>query len=55
MRNEFGGAAQTVQYGTAEICDEPCVAGLTRERGVTARRSVSIGKKTVGRSPRVPV
>ncbi|OWJ56953.1 hypothetical protein BWU74_28260 [Paraburkholderia caledonica] len=43
------------KYGSGEICCEPWVTGLTRQRADFAQRRVSIGKKTVGRALRASV
>jgi hypothetical protein len=55
MRNEAGETTQAAQYGAVEICVAPCAAVLTRATAATAQRNVSIGKKTVGRAPHMPV
>jgi hypothetical protein len=48
-------AARIAEHGRAEICREPCVAGLTTASPAAARRDVSIGKKRVGRALHAPV
>jgi hypothetical protein len=56
MRDVGGRVANRVaKYGRGEICCEPWVTGLARQRAESAQRRVSIGKKTVGRALRASV